>query len=154
MRPFVVLALTLLAVAVTATGCGDGKPARLSVVPVRGKVMRGGQPLAGAQVMLHPDASSAAKLGSLRPNGTTASDGTFSLTTYENNDGAPEGTYQATVIWPDEAYQPRTPEEREDFHTGAPKPDKLQGRFQDPARSGLTATVSASTPELTLELPW
>lgn len=146
--------VVLLGLAAVFCGCSDSAPSRLKTIAVKGKLSRSGTPLGGAQVMLHPAASSSEQLASLRPNAITAPDGTFVLTTYEQGDGAPEGSYQVTVHWPDESYQPRTPEEREEFHTGGLKPDKLQGRFKDPATSGLTVTVSPTTTELPLELPW
>jgi hypothetical protein len=67
------------------------------VYPVNGRVSVAGEVPEGALVVLYP----ARKLGEeeLRPSGRVAKDGSFRLTTYEADDGAPTGEYTATVQW-------------------------------------------------------
>src|SRR5690349_9544651 len=62
--------------------------------PVRGVVTMGGKPVAEAMVAFHPTTATA---DSPRPLATTDAQGAFSLTTYERNDGAPEGEYAITI---------------------------------------------------------
>jgi len=76
MRFFQLLALGF--VVLGCTGCGTGKPA---VAPVSGKVTYQGKPLKFGQVFFHPEAGTQGR-------GKIQSDGTFTLTTYQDQDGA------------------------------------------------------------------
>jgi hypothetical protein len=129
---FVLLSLAIL------TGCGDG---RLKVYPASGKVLVKGQPAEGAKVIFYTQNADQKQPGIPIPQGTVAADGTYSLTTYEPNDGAPAGSYAVTVVWnkvivPDD--DPESQVER----------DQLDGRYATPEKSGLTATVEAKENEL------
>ena len=90
-------ALVAAVVCVTLVGCGDA--AKPSPVPAGGKVtFKKTTPAAGALVVFHPtDPAVEKKFG--KPVGTVGEDGTFKLTTYEKDDGAPEGEYGVTVDW-------------------------------------------------------
>jgi hypothetical protein len=72
---------------------------RLPVVPVQGLVSYQGKPLANALVVMHPVDKSNPAATTCRAS--TKSDGTFEVTTYLANDGAPVGEYIVTV----ECYQ-------------------------------------------------
>lgn len=77
-------------------GCGD-EEGRIPVYKVTGKVTVSGEVPEGALVVLYP-----AKIQGdqeLRPSGKVRSDGSFSLTTYDADDGAPVGEYTATIEW-------------------------------------------------------
>ncbi len=84
----------ILVVALVIVGCGDN---RVKCHPVNGQVMLNGVPLDGAVVVLHP-ADETGKYKSIRPIGYTNAEGKFKLTTYTENDGAPEGDWIATVM--------------------------------------------------------
>jgi hypothetical protein len=74
--------------AVSALGCGDGRPER---VPIAGIVLIDGKPLEKAFVRVVPETG--------RPSiGETDVNGRFSLTCYEPNDGAMPGTHKVAVI--------------------------------------------------------
>lgn len=93
--------LFLLSVAL-ATGCSSSStdPNALTPHPVTGKVMYDGKPAAGVIVTFLPiDAPTVPQIPR-NPQGTTKEDGTFSLTTYKEEDGAPEGGYQIILHWP------------------------------------------------------
>jgi hypothetical protein len=75
----------------------------------------------------------------IKPTGEVREDGTFSLTTYKADDGAPAGEYVVTVIWLEKPSGPRLGENR-----GLAK-DRLEGRYSDPANPKLKATVSESS---------
>jgi hypothetical protein len=80
------VALTVIAVAVA--GCGYRRPAR---VPVEGVVTLDGRPLAGAAVMLVPEAGGRAGLGG------TDKEGRFTISTYGAGDGAVFGPHRVVV---------------------------------------------------------
>jgi hypothetical protein len=78
-------------------GCGSSQSGdRVPVFPASGRLVSDGQPLAGAYIVLHPKGADAGHAAP-RPHGQAAADGTFSLTSYETNDGAPAGDYTLTV---------------------------------------------------------
>src|SRR4051812_38499322 len=93
------LSLTLLAAAMTLTGCGSNDGYRFPVYPTAGTVMYKGQPLKKAFVRFHPTDPAALKI----PDGQkglplsltteTEKDGAFALSTYLAGDGIPAGDY-------------------------------------------------------------
>jgi hypothetical protein len=91
--------LTLLVLVVFLSGiagCGSSQdPNRLKVFPAKGQIAFLGKQVGGAFVVLHPKASSSSEV--VRPRGNVHEDGTFSLTTYDADDGAPAGEYKVTV---------------------------------------------------------
>jgi hypothetical protein len=89
-----------LPVLLAAVGCGSGQdPNRLPVFPASGKVTFQGKPAAGALVVLHPKVSTPENQ-SVRPRAYVQEDGSFQLSSYESNDGAPIGDYAVVLVWP------------------------------------------------------
>jgi hypothetical protein len=164
-----VLACFLAASALLSSGCRRGTS---NLAPVSGEVFVQGQPAAGATVIFYPAAmlqadsmpagpaggqgaseaglpSTVAASPRLRsqagpphwqfPSATVGADGSFQLTTVSAGDGAPPGEYQVSVIWSD------TYREEGDLVSG---PDRLGGRYADPAASGLKATVGPGKNQL------
>src|SRR5262245_40432993 len=87
----------LLAAAATTAGCGPGKP---PAVPVKGKVtFRKATAPGGALVVFHPKHPAFEKRVGGKPFARVKEDGTFTLTTFQPDDGAPEGEYGVTVDW-------------------------------------------------------
>jgi hypothetical protein len=123
-----------LLLAAAIAGCHRSAPRfeSLPTYPVEGRVLVQGKPAEGVQVFLHPRA--AAQRG--KPRGTTDAEGNFRLRTYHDGDGAPAGEYAVTIYWPG-PYNPKMAVEDQ------MPADRLGGRFMDPARSPLQATVSA-----------
>jgi len=80
-----------------ATGCGKSSPGHVPTYAVSGSITLQGKPMPGAYVVLHP--KSDAQQLALAPRASVADDGTFTLTTYNQSDGAPEGEYTLTVQW-------------------------------------------------------
>ena len=75
-------------------GCsGSQGPPLPATVPAKGSVaLPGGQPLKAGRVVLNPqDSGGVEAFGDLKP------DGTFTLTTYKQGDGAVPGHYIATI---------------------------------------------------------
>jgi BON domain-containing protein len=75
---------------------GPSRP--VAVHPVKGRAVFEGQPMSGANVILHPRSDSKVP-AELRPRGSVAADGTFVLSTFDSNDGAPSGDFVVTVVW-------------------------------------------------------
>ena len=82
---------------VLLAGC-DGNISAPSTVPVSGRVLFKGKPLAGVRVKMHP----LFNIGSVKfiPSGETDRDGKFVITTAAPNDGAPAGEYSVTFERP------------------------------------------------------
>mgnify|MGYP002383080171 CR=1 FL=1 len=92
-RRYVVLVAGIL-----FAGCSDNS--RAPTFPVTGKVMyRKTTVPTGAQVVFHPlDPLVEKKIGG-KPRGIVKEDGTYTLTMYSPDDGAPEGEYGVTIDW-------------------------------------------------------
>jgi len=87
--------LGFLLIAIVAVAC-DG-PKRKPAFPTQGKLLIGNQPVANVTLFFQPVGTTDAE--PTRAYATTSLDGTFSLTTYEANDGAPEGDYVVTLLY-------------------------------------------------------
>jgi hypothetical protein len=89
--------LLIAAIAVISTSsCGRASKPRLA--KVRGSVRFNGTPTPGATVFFYP-ANANAKAGSVRPHGVVQDDGSFEVSTFGRDDGAPAGDYEVTVVW-------------------------------------------------------
>jgi hypothetical protein len=124
-----VVVLGLLA----AGGCRG--PGRRQVVPVRGEVFvesKGKrQPAKGAEVFFHIQNDD---LG-FNPKGTVEEDGSFQVSTDGPNDGLPVGKYKVTITWHKTKVLMGQKE-----RVG---PDLLQGKYKDPNKTPLRATVTS-----------
>jgi hypothetical protein len=124
MRTFIPSLLSV-AIPLAVAGCGDG---REKVYPVRGKVIDAKEkPAAGALVFFNAVGAS----HKIKPVGKVGDDGTFQLTSYDANDGAPAGEFVVTLIWPTPK---KTPFDQEG-------PDQLKGRLADAGKSEIRFTV-------------
>ena len=96
MRPMMVLLLAALVVA----GCSSNNPENAPVVPqpVVGKIVYDGKPAAGVVVTLIPTDVPMVPRIPRNPHGTTGDDGSFSITTFTDGDGAAEGGYQIVLL--------------------------------------------------------
>ncbi len=124
-----ILALALL----SWTGCGS----RVQGIPqyaVHGKVVSKGQPAAGAIVALHPKDKAAAALP-YAPRGIVDKDGSFVIGSRTKDDGAPEGDYAVTIIWPKD-------EDPQKQFDNTP-PDRLKNRYNDPKHTKWNVHVAA-----------
>ena len=133
------LALFLVSVlALAQASCSSGE-ARKPTYPTVGKVvLPDGKPAEHASVVLHPLGDAA---GVPRPHGKVGADGSYKLTTYDTDDGAPAGEYRVTVeLW----LGGRGDE---------PPANRLNAKYSMPESSGLTATVGTGPAEIkTIEL--
>lgn len=142
------------------SGCG-GTSDRPDVVPVSGKVLLNGEPVAGAQVTFHSEGSPRSA------GGTTNQNGEFQLTTFDTNDGAVPGEHKVTILKPNEEaagagggeMDPSDPGEAygqamEQAKTQTPQEiTQLPQEYADPETTPLTRTVAPEPPnEFTFEL--
>lgn len=128
-RMGIVLAIAVLAL----SGCGRGER-RVPVFKTSGSVVRAdGSAVPNALVVLH--ATGAASTVP-KPRGTTDEQGRFQLTTYEVDDGAPEGQFTITV----EQWIRDDP--------NLPPSNHLVATLAKPESSGLQATISQGINEI------
>lgn len=132
-RPAFLVAAALALLSSSCVKSENHKP----VVPVKGQVLVDGKPAAGALVIFHPMNDTDPK--AVRPSAYVDEQGYFALTSYTNQDGAPEGDYAVTVVWP-------MPNPEAD--DGAPGTDRLQGRYNSFRSTGLRARIGTGPTEL------
>ncbi len=151
MRRFIPTCFALLwtASALLLGGCGDSS--RISTYRVTGTVTLDGDPLPDVQVVFAPQFEVPNEIG--RPRGTTGPDGTYTLTSYQEGDGAPSGDYKVSIIW-----QGSKPEAAESSfltkpdQSGPPETDPTAGRFVNPDNSGLEYTVEEKSNQINIAL--
>lgn len=128
------MSVALMGCLLAVTGCGsDGPP---KVHPVSGQVLCGGKAAEGVKVYLFPVSAPAVPQIPANPRGVTGADGRFSITTFQENDGAPEGGYLVVLIWPDKSTQDEEMQR-----------DKLFGWY-DAAHTKLNVQVNAGNNDL------
>jgi hypothetical protein len=123
--------------ALLATSCGGGKAS------VEGKVLQGGSPAKGAVVIFHPKGDNS--ITAQRPSGIVGEDGTFTLSMGKSGEGVAAGEYLVTITWPEEAGPAKLTSGTE---LPPPTPDRLQGRYSDPSKSGFSAVVKPGKNQL------
>jgi hypothetical protein len=126
--------MAILGLALVCAGCAKNN-GRVPVFPVQGQVLLNGKPVPHAFVVFHPVADSPHT--ELRPRAHAEDDGTFSLSTYDNSDGAPAGDYLVTV----QAYRAQTENDN------GSSTNLLPAAYANPATSKLTARVTAGENE-------
>jgi hypothetical protein len=108
------------------------------VYPVSGKVLFEGKPAARAIVKFYAvDAAEKQGGQAVVPQGIVGEDGSFRLTTYRSEDGAPAGKYNVSVFWANPS-------------KGGDDYDKplIPARYLNAETSGLTAVVEERATEL------
>ena len=123
-------ALGLLA-CVVAAGCGDDRPTR---VPVSGSVLIDGKPLTIGSIRFVP-AEGRMSTGVLDSNGR------FTLSCFDNNDGAVPGLHQVAV---------NGLERFSDWEVRWHAPKK----YMNEETSGLTQKISEPTDDVVINLTW
>jgi len=124
-----IVSMLAVAVAFSLASCSS-KSTGKAVHPVRGKVLVGDKPAVDAFVLFIP-VNEPKDPNEPRPRATVESDGSFELSTNGEKDGAPAGEYIVMVTWPGKV-----------LLDGREEPeDKLFGKYNNPARPLLKATV-------------
>jgi len=126
----IILSLTGL-LALGCVSCGGN-----NLYPVSGKVTCNGNPAAGAAVFFHRQGGD--PMNDHLVMAIVQEDGSFELVCGSLGEGAPPGDYDVLIEWK----QVSKPQGK-----GLPQhaPDKLGGRYADPKRPLLHATVKAGT---------
>lgn len=134
------ISLPLLLAIVSLSGCGEADPPKVQVFPVAGKVkLTSGEVPVGARIVLHATSRSEALPAGISPSGTVKKDGTFKISVYGEEDGAPPGEYKATVEW----FKPVVT--KEESYQG---PNVLPANYSDPAQTPVSVTVQAGPTEV------
>ncbi len=94
-RPRFAFAL-YFAMALTIVGCGGSDPNKPGLGKVSGKVTYKGQPLTAGTITFTPEAGKGGSTGQVA-TGQIGSDGSYSLTTFDTDDGAILGQHVITV---------------------------------------------------------
>jgi hypothetical protein len=145
-RRFSVIALGLSCLCLAAS-CGGPKLApikgQLPVFHVSGQLTMNGEPMADAQVFFYPMDERDKDASKIRPHAMTEEDGSFKVSTYGSEDGAPSGKYFVVVSW-------KGP------HVGVAgddddRPEKVPAAFRNPRFSRLKVEIAEGENSLT---PW
>jgi hypothetical protein len=121
---------------ITVGGCSSKKvEARKQVFPVCGTLLVDDQPASGAMLVLHPVGGA---YDAEHPAATVAPDGTFKLTTFVGEDGAPPGEYVVTAHWNLSA----------DKDAPGPWPNVIPDKYTRPESSDLRVQVTAGPNQL------
>lgn len=127
--------LILGAVALILAGCADEGPARKATYPVTGEVLVDGKPASQVQVILH-DLNGMDEQQPTISSTFTDDAGKFSVSTYEQGDGAPEGEYAVTFFWGQLNLV--------SMQYGGP--DKLKNKYDDPKTTPFRIKVEKGKP--------
>lgn len=125
---------SLLGVVLAAGWIKPVRQIHAGVYPVDGRLIISDKPADNAALAFHPIGKSSASLA--RPVAMTRPDGSFRLTTFRRDDGAPAGEYVVTVIWHD----PSAPVDECECQDPT-EHDRLCGLYADPEVSPLRATI-------------
>ena len=73
-------------------------------------------------------------------------DGNFNLTTHVSGDGARAGDYRVSIVWFKNASEEEPGMGSKESRGGSK--DALNGKYADPAKSGLTVTIDPGVNEI------
>ena len=116
---------------IVAVGCGDGRPTR---VPVSGRVLIDGKPLAKGMVRFVPQ-------GARPSSGRLDESGQFRLTCYDGSDGAVLGKHRVQVT-------------ASEILSGEKVVWHAPRKYADFRRSGIELDVTEPTDAIVIELTW
>lgn len=131
------------------------RASRPKLYPTDGIVLFQGKPAVGATVTLIPVGKSGPRISA---TGKVGEDGTFKLTTYQLNDGAPAGRYKVTIsrgqmdMAEYAELGKKFSEEEVDRIRVERSEDPLDAKYGDPRGTELTADIPAPSNRLIYEL--
>lgn len=124
----------LLGAAVCGACLGCGEDWQAQTYPAHGRIAINGEPPVGAVVELHSTGEQPDVRNS-RPWAVVQEDGSYILSTYERDDGAPPGEYAVTIRWPPDVSQPSLA-------------DRLGGAYSKAERSKWSVRISEEENEI------
>ncbi len=137
----------------SVAGCGESKNTDITPQPVTGRVFYDGKPAAGVQVTLIPTDAPMVPRIPRNPHATTTDDGSFSITTFKDGDGAAEGGYQLVLAWPVDQSEKAAKGGKVDSSDEAQDIDRLMGWY-DPLHSTIQVRVKPGQNEIpTIKIP-
>lgn len=138
-------AFVMIGALLVSGGCGKNpRPGELPVYPVKGQVTFKGEPMPFAVVTFYPLNQPFAE--ALKSRATADKDGYYQLTTYELNDGAPQGEYGVVL------YVPLKEPDPYELEVSNP-PDRLKHAYLLPMKSKLRFTVRPEPNTIDIKLP-
>ncbi len=124
----------LLFLSLAATGCRESRNEK-QVFPLKGTVLVDGAAVEGIQITLH-DKAGLDKAMPTFPQGVTDAQGNVVISTYAENDGAPQGEYAVTYVWKEFNVLSRS-------YSGN---DKLNKKYSEPATTPFKVTIGPGQP--------
>ncbi len=121
-----------MAVAMLFAGCSADKQA-VETYATSGQVTFKGKPAQGARVIFFYASENLRGQLLPTPQATVDETGNFRVSCFGDEDGAPAGAYRLGIVW-------RKKPSGDSYGDSRP-PDRLKGRYGNPLRSGLTATI-------------
>jgi hypothetical protein len=124
----------------TLTSCGAKPPVGVPVHKAKGTIHFDGKPLAGATLIFHSKVpvSGPDNKPIPVPGANSSDDGSFLVSTFLPGDGLSEGEYDVTMSC----------EDRNGKLVRDEYPELLPARYQNRAKSGLRATITAGNNDL------
>jgi hypothetical protein len=137
---------TLCFISITLLGVSCSSNGKRELSPVRGKVLVKDKPAAGVTLLFIPAVESSGT--PLRPLAITSEDGSFTVTTDEEQ-GAPPGEYTVTMTWMQDAPPPAAKKGSKSIsmQMGGDRVDKLGGKYRDP-KKGFKVTLKKGANDL------
>lgn len=123
-----------LALALSLTGCGSKN--ERSTAPVQGTVTFKGKPLNTGSLLFVPSGGGPTAQANIRP------DGTYSMTTYRDGDGAVIGNHDVIIMALEDPAGGKLPEDAKKGYDSA-QHSLIPEKFGDLAKSGLKVEVTA-----------
>jgi hypothetical protein len=132
--------LFLIVMSAAVVGCSSSAPPLPAVVPVQGKILlASGEPLRGGRLIFSPKES----LGGIEPFADVDKDGSFTVTTYQLNDGCVPGQYVVSVT--PYAFKSGTP-------VKLPIAQQIPSRYLSSEKSDLVVEITPDNSAITLKL--
>ena len=126
----------LILFAISTVSCQKEQTDLLTVYPARGQVFVNDQPAENAEIFFFAIGIDNQRTGASQA--VVDKDGWYELSTYKNKDGAPEGKFIVTIVWP---IGSKPPDEGFEASKMPPRIDRLNGLYAKPDRSSLRMTI-------------
>ncbi len=137
----------MLLLVMGCSGGDEGSTKHRETYPASGVVTMNGTPVGGVSILLR------LKTDDISASAVSSKDGSFQLTTYEENDGAVEGEYDI-VVYKNDSKKPSESADSKEVDTVSESNITIPVKYTIFEQSGLTTTITpegSNTIELALE---